>query len=370
MQESTIVRADLGVNETGEGTNVVQESTNVEVNLGVNETYVGTNVVQESINVKADLGVNETNVGIIVDDEGTNCDNEENVGTTEELNRIDGEIIVDDEDMSTKDKAKGKANGREKGKGNMERSVSLDVVNEGRNLKFKKNDKRRMRVKCKDGCPWKVYCANIKGKNIQSNVRESPNLKLSDIMEKTHEKWNVGINKTLAYRAKTLVVDIMDGSFMEQYRGIHNYGHELLRTNPGSTVKIISQPFQGEEENSEHPEKQMNPHFQRMYICFKSCKEKNFKCKPIIRLNGCFLKGYYDGQKLVSIGRDPNDPMLQIAYDVVEGETKDSWSWFLELLTADLGGVRLCKTYTFISDQQKATGKKDASSHTAFRIID
>lgn len=205
--------------------------------------------------------------------------------------------------------------------------------------------------------------SNWLGKNIQSNVRESPNLKLSDIMEKTHEKWNVGINKTLAYRAKTLVVDIMDGSFMEQYRGIHNYGHELLRTNPGSTVKIISQPFQGEEENSEHPERQMNPHFQRMYIGFKSCQEKNFKCKPIIRLNGCFLKGYYGGQKLVSIGRDPNDPMLQIAYDVVEGETKDSWGWFLELLTADLGGVRLCKTYTFISDQQKV------NSHLGFYLF-
>ncbi|CAL5188807.1 unnamed protein product [Lathyrus oleraceus] len=45
--------------------------------------------------------------------------------------------------------------------------------------------------------------------------------------------------------------------------------------------------------------------------------------------------------------------MLPIAFAVVEGEIKDSWSWFLELLTSDLGGVRLCKTYTFISDRQK-----------------
>jgi len=45
--------------------------------------------------------------------------------------------------------------------------------------------------------------------------------------------------------------------------------------------------------------------------------------------------------------------MLPIAYVVVEGETKESWKWFMELLIADLGGSRLCKTYTFISDQQK-----------------
>lgn len=68
---------------------------------------------------------------------------------------------------------------------------------------------------------------------------------------------------------------------------------------------------------------------------------------------GWVLKGYYGGQILVAIERDPNDQMLPIVFVVVEGETKYSWIWFLELLTADLWGIRLCKTYTFISDQQK-----------------
>lgn len=173
---------------------------------------------------------------------------------------------------------------------------------------------------------YKIRFLNSKwlGKKIQSNVRENPDLKLRDIMEKTHEKWNVGVNKTLAYRAKTLAVDIVDDSFKEQYRRIHDHGHELLRANPGSTVKITSHPFQGEEEKSEHPERKMNPHFQRMYICLKACKERFFKWGSIIGLDGCFLKGYYDGQILDVIGRDPNDQMLPIAYAVVEGETKDS----------------------------------------------
>lgn len=60
-----------------------------------------------------------------------------------------------------------------------------------------------------------------------------------------------------------------------------------------------------------------------MYICFKAYKESFFKCIPVIGLDGCFLKGYYDGQILAVIGRDPNDQMLPIAYVVVEGETKD-----------------------------------------------
>ncbi|XP_058783844.1 uncharacterized protein LOC131658582 [Vicia villosa] len=257
------------------------------------------------------------------------------------------------------------------------------AIHNGRDMKFKKNDKKRMRVICKKGCPWEAYCAKIQDEEtwqlrkivdkhtcsrdfkvnllnskwlsskIQKNVRENPNLRLADIMEKTQQKWNVGINRTLAYRAKTKAIDIVDGSFREQYKRIHDYAHELLRANPGSTVKVTSQPFQGEEESIENPQIQLSPHFQRMYICFKACKDSFFKCRPIIGLDGCFLKGYYGGQILAAIGRDPNDQMMPIAYAVVEGETKDSWSWFLELLIADLGGERICKTYTFISDQQK-----------------
>lgn len=64
---------------------------------------------------------------------------------------------------------------------------------------------------------YKVRFLNFKwlGKNIQINVKENPNKKLSDIMEKTREKWNVGIKKTPTYRAKTLDVDIVDDSFKE-----------------------------------------------------------------------------------------------------------------------------------------------------------
>jgi hypothetical protein len=118
-------------------------------------------------------------------------------------------------------------------------------------------------------------------------------------------------------------------------------------------VRVTTLPFQGSEENVERPGAVLSPHFQRMYICLKACKDSFDKCRKIIGLDGCFLKGYYGGQLLAAIRRDPNDQMLPIAFAVVEGETKESWKWFLELLISDLGGTRLCKTFTFISDQQK-----------------
>lgn len=120
------------------------------------------------------------------------------------------------------------------------------------------------------------------------------------------------------------MLDIVNGSLREQYTRIHDYGHELLRENPGSTVKITSHHVQGGEESSENPERSLNPYFQRIYICPKACKDSFFKCRPIIGLYGCFLKGYYGGQILGAIGMNPNDQMLPISFVVVDRETKDS----------------------------------------------
>ena len=158
---------------------------------------------------------------------------------------------------------------------------------------------------------------------------------------------------TKSYRARCKALDMVDGSFREQYTRLYDYAHELLRSNRGSNVFINTMPFQGSEEDIEAPGAVLCPHFQRMYVCFKGCKESFFKCRKIIGLDGCFLKGYYGGQLLAAIERDLNDQMLPIAFALVEGETKESWKWFLELLIADLGGPGLCLTYTFISDQQK-----------------
>jgi hypothetical protein len=140
----------------------------------------------------------------------------------------------------------------------------------------------------------------------------------------------------------------VDGSFSEQFTRICDYFHELLRSNPGSTVQLEVETVDGAEEND-----QSKHIFQRLHICYKGCKESFKRCRPIIGLDGCFLKGPYGRQLLVAIGRDPNEQMLPIAMTVVEGENKNSWTWFLDLLISDLGGPNVAKAYTYISDQQK-----------------
>ncbi|XP_017416609.1 uncharacterized protein LOC108327414 [Vigna angularis] len=145
----------------------------------------------------------------------------------------------------------------------------------------------------------------------------------------------------MAFRARAMAKDKVEGSFKDHFRILHDYGHELLKTNLGTTVQIKVDNSNGE------------VIFQRFYACLKACKDSFICCRPIIGLDGCFLKGKYGGELLIAVERDGNDQMLPIAYAVVEVENKESWTWFLEHLIEDLGGAVVCAGCTFISDQQK-----------------
>ena len=93
------------------------------------------------------------------------------------------------------------------------------------------------------------------------------------------------------------------------------------------------------------------PYFERLNICWAGCK-KGFLAghKPIIGLDACHLKTKLGGQLIVAIARDPNEEYFPLAVAVVEAKTKDSWTWFINLLLADIGDSNW---WTFISDQYK-----------------
>ena len=79
------------------------------------------------------------------------------------------------------------------------------------------------------------------------------------------------------------------------------------------------------------------PYFERLYICLKGCK-KGFLigCKSFIGLNAYHLKNKSRGQLITVVCKDLNEEYSPFAYAVVEAETKDSWTWFINLLFVDI----------------------------------
>ncbi|XP_016192168.1 uncharacterized protein LOC107633047 [Arachis ipaensis] len=221
----------------------------------------------------------------------------------------------------------------------------------GRNILFSKNDKVRVRAVCKsEDCPWVVYCACNKQdgswqirtlvdnhtcprrrKNraatqtwtlskLVPKLRKHPTMKHREVYDWFVRKCNVYLNSTCITRALKAARKIVEGDEIAQYGLVWDYANELLTSNPGSTVQV----------------------------------SRGFKagCRPLIGLDGAFLKTLHGGQILTACGQDANNHILVIAYAIVSVENKDNWKWFIELLYNDLGDYRENK-WCFISDMQK-----------------
>lgn len=78
--------------------------------------------------------------------------------------------------------------------------------------------------------------------------------------------------------------------------------------------------------------------FDRFYVCFKALRDIwRAYCRPIIGIDGCFLKNNVQGQLLAAVGRDANNQFYPVAWAVVGVENTDNWLWFIRKLKVDLG---------------------------------
>ncbi|KAF6150758.1 hypothetical protein GIB67_020841 [Kingdonia uniflora] len=74
-------------------------------------------------------------------------------------------------------------------------------------------------------------------------------------------------------------------------------------------------------------------------------------CRPLLGLDGCFLKGKYGGVCLSIIRLDGNNGLFPIAVFFCSSECTETWKKFLEMMEPSLNLHRY--RLNFISDRQK-----------------
>ncbi|KAL6178129.1 hypothetical protein ACLB2K_049648 [Fragaria x ananassa] len=74
-------------------------------------------------------------------------------------------------------------------------------------------------------------------------------------------------------------------------------------------------------------------------------------CMPLIGLDGCHTKGHHPGQLLTVIGIYANNGIFLIAYAMVERESEETWTWFLEYLQQDVK-IERDNSYMFMTEKQ------------------
>jgi hypothetical protein len=106
------------------------------------------------------------------------------------------------------------------------------------------------------------------------------------------------------------------------YNRLWDYCETVRQTNQDSCLMMkVERPL------PDHP-----ACFHRLYFSLATMKSGFLAgCRPIIGLDGCFLKGPYKGQLLSAISRDGNNNMYPVALELLRQKPKIVGYGFLSL---------------------------------------
>ena len=246
----------------------------------------------------------------------------------------------------------------------------------GKDIRFHKNTGDKVVIVCRsEKCKYRVYGRKIPNelsfeirdiqpqhrcprryrlsqisfrwitKKMIDQIKSQPNMSVSAIYDEVKRKWQCETRWQKCYQAKKRALEEIYGTHKEQYGKVWDYCATVRDTNRGSCLIVMTDRITPE----------LPPFFQRLYVSFNAMRT-GFKmgCRPLICLDGCFLKGEFKGKLLSVVAGDANNNMYSVAFAIVEAELKDSWIWFLETLIGDLGTAPQ-GGWTFMSDRQKVT---------------
>nr|ANJ02794.1 transposase [Solanum demissum] len=196
------------------------------------------------------------------------------------------------------------------------KAVADYAVEYMRQIKLRPNEKHRVKVKCKNAnCKWLLYASidRDSGDFIVKNYHP------------VHKCIPLNRNKLCNSKAKQRIMKENNmGDWNVEFARLYCRDPDYTRkgkaqvkdmikqTNPGSSCRVKI-------DKETEPGKNLFVYF---YVCFHAFKQGWLEgCRNIIGVDGCFLKGACKGELLVTVGKNGNNQMYPIAWEVVDTET-------------------------------------------------
>ncbi|XP_063942817.1 uncharacterized protein LOC135150445 [Daucus carota subsp. sativus] len=185
--------------------------------------------------------------------------------------------------------------------------------------------------------------AKMIGYVVAPYISQTPQLKVSNIITMVNDEYHHLVSYLKAWRGKMAAMESVYGSWKTTYNELPRFLNVMASTNVGSIVVVEVVPHHKERGTST---------FVRAFWCLKAMIDGWQYARPVISIDGTFLKGKYNGKLLVAVGVDSNNHQYPICFALVDEETTENWSWFLRLLRRHVCRDRL--GVCIISD--RATG--------------
>ncbi|KAF6160393.1 hypothetical protein GIB67_019162 [Kingdonia uniflora] len=148
------------------------------------------------------------------------------------------------------------------------------------------------------------------------------NIKLSrpiDVLTTIRRKFGIDLSYWIAWNPWTICIERIVGLYDEGYFKMPSLVREILIANLGSIICCSRD--------------NVTLQWAGTVVMFKESYEGWLRgCRPVLGLDGCFLKGKYGGVCLFIIGLDGNNGLFPVAAYFCRSECYDTWNTFLQAL--------------------------------------
>lgn len=236
------------------------------------------------------------------------------------------------------------------------------------------SDKKRYRIRCRvEGCSWFVHASPVaKGSSsfaiktigpdhvcgtlptlgntaagaswvqsvIREKVRDTPAYCSNEIIADIRREFGVEVDYKTAWRALTSSKSLATEAWDESFQLLPTYLHNLKLSNPDTRTQLLVDD---------------NKRFLSLFLSFNSCCSAFQSCRPVVGLDGTFLKGKYLGTLLVATAIDAEGSIFPLAVGVARNECEETWRCFLKQLFSCVTppASRSEPVITFLTDRQK-----------------
>ncbi|KAF7127050.1 hypothetical protein RHSIM_Rhsim11G0055700 [Rhododendron simsii] len=224
------------------------------------------------------------------------------------------------------------------------------------------NSRAYYRLVCKvSGCPWKLtakcegssdlvrvimfrndhlhnaedasnYKLTFRSKQVgllfKNQIVEKPEYLPRDICKDFEHAFQCRLNYSQGWRAKEKTKEAITGPPSMTFHLVPWMCRRLVEAIP-NTRAIWTSTDEGK--------------FKQLFVSY-GCSIAAFRSgyvRPVLKLDACFLTGYYRGHVLSASAHDADDGLYPLAYAIVSSENDEDWFWFLVNLKEVLGGCQV-----------------------------